>query len=127
MFTDNHLDSLESHQHLALQSLKSGIQAGSAELVESPGDKSHRGDLLETHVVEDLDNDLRRKLHQSYLSPHHLTVALPGAVSPGVRSHDDGLSVSLVALVSTQPSPLISYNRPLLKSFTQYLREEGKL
>ena len=101
IFTDNHLDSLESHQHLTLQSLKGGIQAGSAELVESPGDESDRRDLLETHVLEDLDDDLRRKLHQGYLSAHHLTVPLPGAVRPGVRSHPDCLSLwSLGSLLS---------------------------
>ena len=101
-----YLDSLESDQHLALQSLKSWIQSGSAELIESPGDKSDRWDLLETHVVEDLDNDLRRKLNQSYLSPHNLTVALPGAVSPGVGSHDDvTVSLSLWSLLCLHSHP----------------------
>ena len=129
-----HLDSLESHQHLALQSLKSWIQAGSAELVESPRDESDRRYLLETHVVEDLDDDLGRQLHQSYLSPHHLTVPLPGAVRPGVRSHGDCLSVSLVALVSILPSPLISCNRPfsihshpVSSQYLQYKKEGYEL
>ena len=53
-----YLDSLESDQHLALQSLKSWVQSGSTELIESPGDESDGRDLLETHVVEDLDDDL---------------------------------------------------------------------
>ena len=95
---------------MALQSLKSGIQSGSAELVESPGDESDGRDLLETHVVEYLDDDLRRQLHQSYLSAqsHHFTVPLPGAVRPGVRSHADCLSLSLsvsLCLVSLHCHP----------------------
>ena len=78
LFSFSHLDCLKSDQHLALQSLKGGVQSCGAELVESAGDAAHGGDLLVAHVLEDLHDDLRRQLHQRDLPPanraatHHI-------------------------------------------------------
>ena len=63
-----YLDCLESDQHLALQSLKSGVQSCGTEFIESTGDPPHGWDLLVAHVLEDLDQDLGGQLHQGDLT-----------------------------------------------------------
>ena len=63
-----YLDCLETDQHLALQSLKSGVQSCGTEFIESTGDPPHGGDLLVAHVLENLDQDLGRQLHQGDLT-----------------------------------------------------------
>ena len=60
-----YLDCLESNQHLALQSLKSGIQSCSTQFVESSADSPNCRNLLVTHVLQNLHDNLCRQLHKS--------------------------------------------------------------